>query len=136
MSVPESKRSQGKLEVITKTLDLATYTLTITSNKKIFKPEYDHSITDKLNETATNIFVDCWTANNVRVITPEHLKVRTELQQRAARNCNVLLALIQLAKKLFHLDTKRVRYWGNKILDCRNLIRAWREADIKRYDKP
>lgn len=57
------------------------------------------------------------------------------LQERAARNCNNLLALIQLAKTIFHLKSKRVKYWSEKTIDVRGYLRSWRDADSKRYGK-
>lgn len=48
MSVPVNERSQGKLEACTKAFDLATYTLRITKNKKVFTVEYQEALTDKI----------------------------------------------------------------------------------------
>lgn len=62
-------------------------------------------------------------------------KMRKALQERAARNCNNLLALIQLAKTIFHLKSKRVKYWSEKTIDVRGYLRSWRDADSKRYGK-
>ena len=69
------------------------------------------------------------------VKSADDLAERRHLQERAARNCNNLLALMQLAQKLFHLKLKRIKYWGEKTIAARNLIRAWKESDYKRYSK-
>lgn len=47
MSVPVNERSHGKLEACVKAKELSAYTLRITVNPKIFKPEYQHALTDK-----------------------------------------------------------------------------------------
>lgn len=133
MSVPEGLRGTGRLEVIEKTLDLADYTITITANSKIFLPEYQRSLTDDINRIALAIYVDAWTANNIKVTNEESYMERRRLQERAARNCNNLLALMQLAQKVFHLKLKRIKFWGEKTLNVRSLLRAWRESDYKRY---
>lgn len=133
MSVPVNQRTQGKLEVCVKALDLASYTLKITANKKIFAEEFQQSLTDKVNGTALDIWTCVWTANNVLVKDKEDLDERLRLQAEAARQCNVLLSLIELAGKVFHLTYKRVAYWTGKAVEVRNLIRAWRESDKKRY---
>lgn len=135
MSVPEGQRGTGKLEVIVKSLELSDYTLKITANPKVFLPEYQKSITDDINRIALAIYVDVWTANNIMVKSADDLAERRHLQERAARNCNNLLALMQLAQKLFHLKLKRIKYWGEKTIAARNLIRAWKESDYKRYAK-
>lgn len=133
MSVPEGLRGTGRLEVIEKALDLADYTITITANSKIFLPEYQRSLTDDINRIALAIYVDAWTANNIKVTNEESYMERRRLQERAARNCNNLLALMQLAQKVFHLKLKRIKLWGEKTLNVRGLLRAWRESDYKRY---
>lgn len=134
MSVPETKRQKGKLEVIVKALDLATYTIQITSNEKTFDPKYRFAVTDDLISHAKDIYLKSWTANNIRVNSEEAYKARKKLQDEAVVKCNAFLALLDVAKKVFHLDTKRVVYWGNKIIEVRTLLRAWRDSDKKRYD--
>lgn len=101
MSVPEGQRGTGKLEVIVKSLELSDYTLKITANPKVFLPEYQKSITDDINRIALSIYVDVWTANNIMVKSADDLAERRRLQERAARNCNNLLALMQLAQNSF-----------------------------------
>ena len=100
MAVPEGLRGTGKLEVFEKALNLATYTITITANNKVFLPEYQGSLTDKINGVALAIYMDAWTANNILVRNAEDFAERRRLQEKAARNCNNLLALMQMAQKV------------------------------------
>lgn len=138
MSVPESKRQENKLQVLLDAQSLTSYTLRICKNPKVFNPEFQHLLTEKITNTSIDIFVDLWTANNI-LMKPgtenftKNRKDRKELQQKAAHNCNNMLALIQIAKPIFHLTGKRVRFWGKNIIKVRNLIRAWEESDNKRY---
>lgn len=135
MSVPEGERTKSKLEVLVKSRELASYTLHICTNVNTFPPQFQGAITSRIEETAISIFMDCWTANNVLVNEdPEKWLYRKRLQERAANNCNNLLALIQIAQEVFHLKFKRVKFWGAKVLDVRNLIRGWKTSDCKRYD--
>lgn len=133
MSVPVGKRSQSKFEVIIKARDLAKYTLDITKNSNIFLPEYQTSLTNDIISTAKNIFIKCWTANNIRVTTPEHALQRKRLQEDAALDCNSLLALIDLAKCVYHLKSKRIKFWAEKTIIARTFIREWSASDAKRY---
>lgn len=135
MSVVEGARNKGKLEVIIRTLDLAAYTIQITANEKVFNPKYRAAVTDDLITHAKEIYLVCWTANNIRVTDDkETYKERRRLQDKAIVECTTFLGLLDVAKRVFHLDANRVTYWGNKIINCRKLIRAWRNADKKRYD--
>ena len=133
MSVVEEKRRKGKLEVIIKTLELANYTIQITANEKVFDPKFRAAVTDDLISHAKDIYLICWTANNIRVSNEEAFRERLRLENKAIVKCNTFLGLLDIAKKVFHLDTKRVTYWGSKIVECRKLIRAWRDSDRKRY---
>lgn len=144
MSVPAGERKENRLEVFNLARDLAVYTIQITKNEKIFLPEYKGAVTDDLIDTAKNIYIDAWEANNVLVnMTPknevERMKAmydwmdRRKLQQKAARECNRLLSLIGIAKSTFHLKGKRVKYWTGKVLIVRGKIRSWTESDNKRY---
>lgn len=93
------------------------------------------TLTDKINQLAIDIHVEVWTANNVIVKSPEHLKYRRRLQESAAIKCNTLLAMIDLARPIFHLSWRRFEYWSRKVLKVRNLIRAWKKSDAERYKK-
>lgn len=45
MSVPVNERSHGKLEACVKAKELSAYTIKITANPKVFKPEYQRALT-------------------------------------------------------------------------------------------
>lgn len=136
MSVPEGKRGESKFAVLVKAQQLCIYTIKICNNKKVFLQEYQSALTNDIIQTAKDIFIDCWTANNIMVRgNEERQKERRYLQERAARNCNNLLALMQIAQTLFHLKLKRIKYWGMNTIEVRNLIRAWIESDAKRFKR-
>lgn len=67
MSVPVNKRTHGKLEAYTKAFELATYTLRITKNKKVFSEEYQECLTDKIIDAALDIYMLVGSANDVSV---------------------------------------------------------------------
>lgn len=136
MSIPESQRGEGRFAVLIKAQQLAIYTIKICCNKNVFLPEYQSALTDDIIRTAKNIFIRCWTANNIRVGSDgEKRRERRRLQEQAANDCNNLLALMQMAQTLFHLKLKRIKYWGQNTLEVRGLIRGWIESDTKRYSK-
>lgn len=138
---PDGKKAElveriAAAEVLIKANDLAVYTIRITKNPKIFLPEYQTALTNDIIHTAKEIFTKAWTANNIRVgDEPRNWLARKKLQQEAARECNNLLALIQMAKPLYHLTSKRVKYWGQKTIEVRQALRDWNAGDTKRYGK-
>lgn len=133
MSVPVNQRSHGKLEACVQAHDLCCYTLQITSNKKIFTEPFQESLTNRIIEAAISVHTMVWAANNIYVNSHEDYAERHRLQEDAAIQCNVLLSLIQIAWKVFHLASKRVTFWSDKAMTARGLIRSWRDADAKRY---
>ena len=136
MAVNESERGQGKFDVLIKANELAVYTIRITKNPKVFLPEYQTALTNDIIHTAKEIFTKAWTANNIRVNDELYNWLqRKRLQQEAARECNTLLALIQIAKPLYHLSSKRVKYWAQKTRDVRQALRDRNAGDTKRYGK-
>lgn len=133
MSVPAGQRAKSKFEVLIKARELAKYTLDITKNEKVFKVEYQNSLTNDLIKIAKDIFINCWIANNKRVTDSSIADERIRLQQIAIDNCVALLALIDLAKCVYHLKSKRVWFWAANTIAVRDLIKEWRMSDIKRY---
>lgn len=135
MSVPECERSKPKLEAIVKAMDLASYTIKITSNENVFKAKFQNALTNDIVHTARSIYSNAWKANNINVAKEPVLKAeRHRLQVLAVTECYELLSLIQLAKPVFHLTSKRIRFWGNKTIECRKLLQAWKDSDSKRYN--
>ena len=99
MSVPVNQRTHGKLEACVKAHGLCCYTLQITANKKIFTPDFQDSLTNRIVEAAINIHTLCWSANNILVNSADDLKERTSYQEQEAIQCNVLLSLIEIANR-------------------------------------
>lgn len=127
------KKPSQTLQAAVKTQELAVYTLQITANEKVFEPKYRQACTDQIVKTAIEIHTACWMANNIRVESQEDYLLRRKAQQECIRKCYTLLALINIAWKLFHLSGKRVQYWTQLTVDARDLVSAWRNADYKRY---
>lgn len=133
MSVPVNQRTEGKLEACVKAHDLCCYTIQITSNPKNFPERFQHALTDKLVDASIEIHTLVWSANNILVNSKDDFENRIRLQEMAAIKCNVLISLIEVAHRVFHLSGKRVYYWTSKAINTRNLIRAWKDKDRKRY---
>ena len=133
MTVPVSRRGENKLAAAIAAHELAVHTIKICCNPKVFTPEYQTALTNDLVDTAKNIAKLTMRANNVLVKSAQLAQMRLRYQHEAADSCNDLLVLIQLAKPVFHLAGKRVKYWGGLVLRARELIRAWHDANAKEY---
>ena len=134
-NVPDTPQNR-QLNAVWYARELAVYTIQICKNKKVFLPEYQSALTDDIIRTAKDIYINAWTANNIRVAEKNKKELwawRSKLQRQAILDCNNLLALIGLAHPLFHLKGKRIEYWSEQTLKVRNYIKKWRESDIDRY---
>lgn len=133
-SVPESERQKGKLFALTKALYLTTYTIKITKNPKTFDPTYNNAITADIIHTAKDMYTSAWTANNIRVDgNAEKAHERLNLQVHAIQQCNALFPMIEIAYKIFHLSSKRVRHWARLVAETKESLTSWHESDVKRY---
>ena len=128
MSVPVSKRNENQtLKTLLLAMDLAYYTIKICCNENVFSPKYKNAVTDDLIRLAKDIYINLMTANGIKVETAEDLKLR------AKADCDTLIAELDIAKRVFHLSSRRVVYWASKTMECREYIMKWRESDVKRF---
>ena len=133
VSVPSGERGESKFQLLIDARNLAVYTIRICCNPKVFLPQYQNALTNNIIHVAIAIYMNVWNANNIMVKTAEDLHERKEHQKKAVSYCNDLLALMEMAKTLFHLSSKRIKYWGGFTIEVRNGIRAWIDSDRKRF---
>ena len=135
MSVPEGKRTESKLEVQTKSKELARYTTSICSNEKIFPKRDRWIITNRIATIALTIMEEVDTANSIYVSTKGDYDLRRRSQTIALSYTARLLGLMELAYLKYSIDSKRIRYWTQLVIDTRELIKKWRKSDADRYKK-
>lgn len=134
MSVPVSKRNENQtLKTLLLAMDLAYYTIKICCNENVFSPKYKNAVTDDLIRLAKDIYINLRTANGIKVETAEDLKLRSGYQLRAKADCDTLIAELDIAKRIFHLSSRRIVYWASKTMECREYIMRWKESDVKRF---
>lgn len=132
--VRKEDRGEGKFDTLTKALRLASYTTDITDNKKVFTPDHEKT-TERIVNLAWSIYHRARIANNIRVENADDLIERRKLQNQAIAECDQLLTAIQIAKRVFHLRLKRVKYWGEMVEELKNHLRKWRESDADCFRK-
>lgn len=135
MSVQKDRRSDGKLTLPVMSRQHAKYVIQITKNPKVFDPAYNHEVTDDLVRQAKDINRCIWGANQIKVTSTELYSDRRALQREAVMLCRSLLSDIAIAKGIFHLSSKRVKYWTEQLIEIRNRTQAWMEYDADRYKK-
>lgn len=125
------------MEVHIKARELAVYTVKILSNEKVFNPTIDREIIDRIRNCAYDIDAKSWTANKIRADTNQiNRSMRYTLQQESILLCSEMLSYIGIAKQVFHLKSRRVKYWSSLIVEVQALLQAWKESDVNRYGQP
>ena len=132
--VRKEDRGEGKFDTLTKALRLASYTTDITDNKKVFTPDHEKT-TERIVSLAWSIYHRARIANDIRVENADDLMERRKLQNQAIAECDQLLTAIQIAKRVFRLRLKRVKYWGEMVEELKNHLRKWRESDADCFRK-
>lgn len=133
MSVAEPLRYKGRLKVHTKAEFLASYTAKILQNENVFNPEIDPVLINRMKNCVYDIYIKAWQANKLSLDkNPVERSMRFKLQKEAVILCDELYASIGIAKMLFHLRHKRMKYWSGLIMDVRALLQGWIESDVKR----
>ena len=132
-NVPDTPQNR-QLEACEKAMELALHTIKICKNKKIFVEEYQDALTNDIIRCSKDIYIQAWTGNNVYVSKENGRWKERELHQRnAIQKCNELLALINIARRLFHLKGTKVKYWSEMTIATRLLLGKWRESTLKQY---
>lgn len=133
MSVVKSKRGEGRLLVITKTSELATYTIQVCSNEKNFPKRYRWCITSKIVDAAIEISNNAVSANSVYVKDDADFKLRKQYQTKALASTYALLSMIDVAYRAFGIETSRIEHWTRLIVEVQTMLRNWKKADLERY---
>ena len=131
MSVPKDKRANGELTINTFARRICTHVLQITANEKNF-PQGQEWFLNRLRETALGIDLNCWKANNIYVTSEQLYNKRLELEAEAGDACTDMLELINIAKGLYHMPSKRHRYLTDQYVELRKNIRNWYKSDRDR----
>ena len=135
MSVVKSKRGTNDLDVITKSRDLAVYTIKITSNEKNFPKRYRWCITNEIVKSATSIHRNIIKANEIFIKDESDYKLRKHYQNKALAEVGALLGDMKIAYDLFGVDSNKMYHWTGLVIDVQILLRNWKKSDDKRYKK-
>lgn len=134
MSVPKSKRGKSQLEIVTKSNELATYTIHICSNEQHFPKRYRWCITAKIVDAAVDISRFIIMANSIFVgDDPAMYKLRKQYQTQALASTYSLLSMMDIAYRTFGIDGDRINHWAGLVMTVQNLLRSWKKSDEQRY---
>ncbi len=132
-SVRKKERSDHRLTVLDKALDLYEHTTTVIANPKIFK-EAHRSLINKIDHEATMIYHCCRVANDeLDARKEDEAKARIALEEEALRHCRWLKTYVMMSKRVFHLRAGKVIYWNKLIKIAEEYIKNWLNSEKRRY---
>lgn len=116
---------------------LCLHVLKITANVKYFDFEHHADIVQHIRELAVTIY-NCAYVANVQNVTkdPATWEVRKANQEAVVQGLNEMVAMVQVAKPLFHLRSRKTTYWLGLTLHAKDLSCAWHASDVRRYGVP
>ena len=133
MSVVKSKRGESDLDVVTKSIKLAVYTIKICSNEKNFPKRYRWCITNKIVDDAVDICGYIRKANEIFVKLKVDYDVRRKNQEEARGTIDSLLGKMDIAYGLFGMSDDRIDHWTSLVIEVKRLLGNWIKSDYARY---
>ena len=132
MSVVLTKRGEGELKVITETRRLATHTIHICQNEKVFPKRYRWCVTAKIIDNVVDIAKYVNIANSLRIDDPGSAVLRKNYQNTALARTYSLLTLMNIAYELVHIPGDKMNYWTGLVIKVQDLISGWKKSDKDR----
>lgn len=133
MSVPEGKRTEGELAVITKARALAMRTISLCSNNKYFSKRRRWLFTGKICELSNSAYALINAANSIYVETTADATERILTWKRALARLSALYAFVDLCPELSQIGLERAASWAGDIKEVQRLVRDRIRSDMKRY---
>jgi len=119
--------SDNDLKVIVKAKELATHTFKLTSNCNRYPKKYRHSLVDKIQIKALDIYTTLFEANRINNVI--HKYQRLEMITKAITYCDELLFFIELSMNLSLLADNSSAYWSKMVSDVKFMAIAWRSKE-------
>ena len=136
MSVRSDLRGKTKLAVLESAKKLSEHTLRKCTNNDIFPLRFRNSIINRLTGEAMDIVINISKAHYTPTKTLDDYKKRREYQIEARGHLQALLALIDLAYKMFgNLTGKMVDYWTGLCEQTEKELLDWMIQDNINYSK-
>jgi len=115
------------LKVIVKAKALATHSFKLTSNCNRYPKKYRHSLVDRIQLKALDIYETLLEAN--RINNQRCKQERCEAITRAITFCDELLFYIELSMNLSLLNDQSAAYWSKMVSDVKYMSIAWRTKE-------
>lgn len=118
--------TETDLKVLVKAKELSVHTFKLTSNCNRYPKKYRHSLVDKMQNKALDIFTTLFEANR---INQTRKCERLEMITKGITYCDELLFFIELSMQLKLLTDGSTAYWSKMVSDVKYMAIAWRTKE-------
>ena len=134
MSKPTYLRDDTNVPFIRDTRLLLKHTIIKCSNETNFAKRYRWCVTQKIAESATEMYANMKKANSIRVRTAKDYELRRYYQKKAFAEVVSLTGLIDIAYEVFSkLDSDEIKYWTGLCANAATSLKNWIDSDYKSY---
>lgn len=135
MSKPSYLREVSGVSFLDDTRILYKHTLIKCSNENNFAKRYRWCLTQKIVESATEMYADVRRANSVFVKTAKDYELRRTYQKKALAELTALTGLIDIAYEVFgKLDSGEIKYWTELCERAKKSIKNWIDNETRKYE--
>lgn len=135
MSKPSYLRDVSGVSFLDDTRILYKHTLIKCSNEGNFAKRYRWCLTQKIVESATEMYANVRRANSVFVKTTKDYELRRTYQKMAFAELTALTGLIDISYEVFQkLDSNEIKYWVGLCDNCKKSLKNWMDAETRKYE--
>ena len=135
MSKPSYLRDVSGVSFLDDTRILYKHTLIKCSNEENFAKRYRWCLTQKIVESATEMYANVRRANSVFVKTSKDYELRRMYQKKAFAELTALTGLIDIAYEVFNkLSSKEIKYWIELCENAKKSIKNWVDSEARKYE--
>jgi len=131
MSVRQSERGEGKLEVLDCANKLAVYTLNICKSDKVFPKSQRWLLPKRMVDECVSAII-CIKRANATKLDDTNAFNRYMLQEEAYTHLEALLALIDLSLNVFNVPFRKIEFWTKLVVNTEIKLKAWEKSDKQR----
>ena len=135
MAVPKTKRTEGRLHVATKAIELESYTMDMCGAEKRIPKKERPFVAYPMVDAVRTITSDIYRANDVYAWDERSHRQRIEYMEHGLAEMANLLHLMDVAYKRYNIKDNSIVHWVGLAKEVRTKLRNWRNAEKRAYIK-
>lgn len=135
MSVPSFRRGENKLQALSDTIKVASYTIHMCENDKIFPKKSRWSMCNRIIDKCLQSVVHIRQANKIKIVNEKSYRERNDLQFAVLLDFEALWAMMDVAFETYSIPSDKIDIWCSLMLTASERVAAWRQGDTNKYKR-